>query len=108
MFGAWGDDGVLSPRYLRAALGLALKPTSMLGCAAAVACTAGVLHKYSLAHPFLLADNRHFTFYVWGRFLGRIPWLKEVGEGGVRCAVRRGAVRCGAVRCGAVRCGAVR
>ena len=97
MFGAWGDDGVLSPRYLRAALGLALKPTSMLGCAAAVACTAGVLHKYSLAHPFLLADNRHFTFYVWGRFLGRIPWLKEVGEGCVRCAVRQDAARCGAI-----------
>ena len=24
----------------------------------------------SLAHPFLLADNRHFTFYLWRRLLG--------------------------------------
>ena len=24
------------------------------------------------AHPFLLADNRHYTFYLWRRFLG--PW----------------------------------
>lgn len=26
-------------------------------------------HRYSLAHPFLLSDNRHYTFYVWRRFL---------------------------------------
>jgi hypothetical protein len=24
----------------------------------------------TLAHPFLLADNRHFTFYLWRRLLG--------------------------------------
>mmetsp|Transcript_91987 Transcript_91987/g.297586 ORF Transcript_91987/g.297586 Transcript_91987/m.297586 type:complete len:473 (-) Transcript_91987:87-1505(-) len=35
------------------------------------------LHRYSFAHPFLLADNRHYTFYVWSRFLGRLPGLKE-------------------------------
>ena len=35
-----------------------------------------IVHKYSLAHPFLLADNRHYTFYVWKRFLSR-PWFKE-------------------------------
>jgi alpha-1,2-glucosyltransferase len=22
-------------------------------------------------HPYLLADNRHYTFYVWNRFFGR-------------------------------------
>lgn len=26
---------------------------------------------YSLAHPYLLADNRHYTFYIWRRLLGR-------------------------------------
>lgn len=25
----------------------------------------------SLAHPYLLADNRHYTFYVWRKWLGR-------------------------------------
>lgn len=35
-----------------------------------------LLNKYTLAHPFLLADNRHYTFYIWNRFLKR-PWLKE-------------------------------
>ena len=24
---------------------------------------------FSYAHPYLLADNRHFTFYLWRRFL---------------------------------------
>eukprot|EP00850_Spirogloea_muscicola_P005736 SM000026S08985 [mRNA] locus=s26:790608:792519:- [translate_table: standard] len=23
------------------------------------------VHSYSLAHPYLLADNRHYTFYLW-------------------------------------------
>ena len=27
--------------------------------------------RYSLAHPYLLADNRHYTFYIWRRLLGR-------------------------------------
>eukprot|EP00928_Gymnodinium_smaydae_P032643 TRINITY_DN23582_c0_g1_i1.p1 TRINITY_DN23582_c0_g1~~TRINITY_DN23582_c0_g1_i1.p1 ORF type:complete len:480 (-),score=52.98 TRINITY_DN23582_c0_g1_i1:205-1644(-) len=36
-----------------------------------------MLHFYSLDHPFLLADNRHYTFYVWNRFLGKIVGLKE-------------------------------
>lgn len=25
----------------------------------------------TLIHPYLLADNRHFTFYIWSRFYGR-------------------------------------
>ena len=30
---------------------------------------------YTYAHPFLLADNRHYTFYLWGRVLARYPVL---------------------------------
>jgi alpha-1,2-glucosyltransferase len=26
---------------------------------------------FSVTHPFLLADNRHYTFYVWARFFRR-------------------------------------
>lgn len=33
--------------------------------------TAFCLWRYSLAHPFLLSDNRHYTFYVWRRLLSR-------------------------------------
>lgn len=27
------------------------------------------VQQYSLAHPYLLADNRHYTFYLWKRLL---------------------------------------
>jgi alpha-1,2-glucosyltransferase len=36
-----------------------------LGGVAAVAVGCWVASKYSLAHPYLLADNRHYTFYIW-------------------------------------------
>jgi alpha-1,2-glucosyltransferase len=25
----------------------------------------------TIIHPYLLADNRHYTFYIWNRFYGR-------------------------------------
>lgn len=28
--------------------------------------------RYSLDHPFLLSDNRHYPFYVWQRLLSRV------------------------------------
>ncbi|XP_004520390.1 putative Dol-P-Glc:Glc(2)Man(9)GlcNAc(2)-PP-Dol alpha-1,2-glucosyltransferase [Ceratitis capitata] len=30
----------------------------------------------TLVHPYLLADNRHYTFYIWNRFYGRFAWFK--------------------------------
>uniref|UniRef100_A0A914I4K0 Dol-P-Glc:Glc(2)Man(9)GlcNAc(2)-PP-Dol alpha-1,2-glucosyltransferase n=1 Tax=Globodera rostochiensis TaxID=31243 RepID=A0A914I4K0_GLORO len=46
---------------------------------AAVAIVAGfalvaAVHCCTLAHPYLLADNRHFTFYIWKRLFQR-HWL---------------------------------
>lgn len=39
------------------------------------------VHFNSMAHPYLLADNRHYTFYIWKRLLSKevlrdlvIPW----------------------------------
>eukprot|EP00438_Fugacium_kawagutii_P036348 Skav232461 [mRNA] locus=scaffold75:90035:91390:- [translate_table: standard] len=49
---------------------------SVLLLLASLGLTAYLLHFYSLEHPFLLADNRHYTFYIWKRFLSR-PWFKE-------------------------------
>ncbi|CBN77379.1 Alpha-1,2-glucosyltransferase ALG10-A, family GT59 [Ectocarpus siliculosus] len=40
--------------------------------ATVVAGVAAVLWRYSLAHPFLLSDNRHYPFYVWQRLLSRV------------------------------------
>lgn len=37
----------------------------LIGCALVTVC----LVRYSFSHPFLLADNRHYTFYLWRRFL---------------------------------------
>lgn len=32
---------------------------------------AASVHHGSVAHPYLLADNRHYTFYIWKNVLGR-------------------------------------
>lgn len=32
--------------------------------------------KYTTAHPYLLADNRHYTFYIWQRTYQRYSWFK--------------------------------
>jgi alpha-1,2-glucosyltransferase len=30
----------------------------------------------TLVHPFLLADNRHYTFYLWRRVIGASGWSR--------------------------------
>lgn len=46
--------------------GFRSRPVSWaLGLLAAVAGGCWVAACYSLAHPYLLADNRHYTFYLW-------------------------------------------
>lgn len=30
----------------------------------------------TLIHPFLLADNRHYTFYIWRRVVNMRPWVR--------------------------------
>ncbi|XP_040155732.1 putative Dol-P-Glc:Glc(2)Man(9)GlcNAc(2)-PP-Dol alpha-1,2-glucosyltransferase [Anopheles arabiensis] len=30
-----------------------------------------IVHYNTIVHPYLLADNRHYTFYLWNRFFGR-------------------------------------
>ena len=38
--------------------------------AIATAACAAVVHHSTYVHPYLLADNRHFTFYLWKDVLG--------------------------------------
>eukprot|EP00775_Hariotina_reticulata_P011207 gene11207-11357_t len=47
---------------------------STVGIAAAGALAVGLVAKYSLVHPYLLADNRHYTFYIWRKVFAR-HWL---------------------------------
>lgn len=32
--------------------------------------TSGLVYLNTIAHPYLLADNRHYTFYIWRLFFG--------------------------------------
>uniref|UniRef100_A0A1Q3F5Q3 Dol-P-Glc:Glc(2)Man(9)GlcNAc(2)-PP-Dol alpha-1,2-glucosyltransferase n=1 Tax=Culex tarsalis TaxID=7177 RepID=A0A1Q3F5Q3_CULTA len=41
-----------------------------------VALFIGVVHVNTIVHPYLLADNRHYTFYIWMRFYQRWPIAK--------------------------------
>ncbi|KAI9558010.1 hypothetical protein GHT06_014763 [Daphnia sinensis] len=40
---------------------------------------AGLVIRYNtLVHPYLLADNRHYTFYIWKRVFEYQPWGRYV------------------------------
>lgn len=41
----------------------------------AAVCTLVVRYN-TLVHPYLLADNRHYTFYAWSRWWGRYWWAR--------------------------------
>lgn len=43
-------------------------------CCVCVVLSGMVLMTGDHAHPFILADNRHFTFYIYRRWLLRSPW----------------------------------
>jgi alpha-1,2-glucosyltransferase len=37
---------------------------------------AALIHGFTITHPFLLADNRHFTFYIWSKLIRKNEWNK--------------------------------
>eukprot|EP00897_Mesotaenium_endlicherianum_P001814 jgi/Mesen1/1660/ME000135S00650 len=49
---------------------------SSLIAAAATSAAFVAVHYYSIAHPYLLADNRHYPFYIWRRVVGASPTSK--------------------------------
>ncbi|KAJ2158962.1 glucosyltransferase [Coemansia sp. RSA 552] len=57
---------VLSLGAVRPARGL------VLGAAACICMAIGV-RRYTIEHPFLLSDNRHYTFYLWKDIFRRYP-----------------------------------
>ncbi|CAD6883898.1 unnamed protein product [Tilletia controversa] len=36
------------------------------------------VHRFTIEHPFLLADNRHYAFYIWRRVVKAHPYAKYV------------------------------
>lgn len=45
-----------------------------IGLLLASTAAAYMVHGYTLLHPYLLADNRHYTFYIWRKIFTR-HWL---------------------------------
>ncbi|CDK24906.1 unnamed protein product [Kuraishia capsulata CBS 1993] len=35
-----------------------------------------IIYKFTVVHPFILADNRHYTFYIWKRLIDRNTYSK--------------------------------
>lgn len=39
---------------------------------------ATVIYKNTIVHPYMLADNRHYLFYIWNKFYGRYWWFRFI------------------------------
>lgn len=39
---------------------------------------ATIIRYNSIEHPYLLADNRHYTFYLWNRFYGKYEFARYI------------------------------
>ncbi|XP_047353615.1 putative Dol-P-Glc:Glc(2)Man(9)GlcNAc(2)-PP-Dol alpha-1,2-glucosyltransferase isoform X2 [Vespa velutina] len=37
-----------------------------------------IVHCNTLVHPYVLADNRHYTFYIWNKFMGKYVIFKYI------------------------------
>lgn len=46
----------------------------LISCLIFICC----VYFFTFQHPYLLADNRHFTFYIWRRWFLRHPYCKYV------------------------------
>uniref|UniRef100_A0A7R9U9B9 Dol-P-Glc:Glc(2)Man(9)GlcNAc(2)-PP-Dol alpha-1,2-glucosyltransferase n=1 Tax=Pinguiococcus pyrenoidosus TaxID=172671 RepID=A0A7R9U9B9_9STRA len=67
-YGLVGSYGVLSQETFSATRSLLMQPGSLILMTSG---TTWLLSKYSYGHIFLLSDNRHLTFYIWNRLLGK-------------------------------------
>jgi alpha-1,2-glucosyltransferase len=60
---------IFTPNNIKKFIAITMKyPLKMMS---AFILMAVILKKFSYIHPYLLADNRHYTFYIWKRILGR-------------------------------------
>lgn len=37
-----------------------------------------LIYMNTIVHPYMLADNRHYLFYVWNKFYGRFWWFRFI------------------------------
>ena len=50
--------------------------TILPACSAIAALAWLAVRNGTLVHPFLLADNRHYTFYLWRKIVNRYWWIR--------------------------------
>ncbi|KAK7078164.1 glucosyltransferase [Halocaridina rubra] len=65
-----------APSYVRPFVKLCKK--NMLLAASVMVTGIMIVHSNTLVHPYLLADNRHYTFYLWNKLYGRFSFVKYV------------------------------
>ncbi|GAA5867538.1 hypothetical protein JCM8547_001212 [Rhodosporidiobolus lusitaniae] len=72
--GVFFAPSILSPRKVgRALTGLGASPRRILTSATMLVALCWTIKRFTIAHPFLLADNRHYTFYLWRRVINVHP-----------------------------------
>ncbi|EWC46309.1 hypothetical protein DRE_04480 [Drechslerella stenobrocha 248] len=54
-------------------------PTKAATTAACTLAIAAAVHAFTFTHPFMLADNRHYVFYIWRRTILAYPQAKYAG-----------------------------
>lgn len=37
-----------------------------------------IIYMNTIVHPYMLADNRHYLFYIWNKFYGRFWWARFI------------------------------
>ncbi|KAK3144327.1 hypothetical protein QOZ80_4AG0311590 [Eleusine coracana subsp. coracana] len=52
------------------------KTCSSLAVLMALGLSIIAVHFFSIAHPYLLADNRHYTFYIWRKVI-QVNWMMK-------------------------------
>ena len=92
----------------RTACTLVATPARAARCVVAAVAAAFAVREYSHVHPFTLADNRHFVFYMckdmcckwwWVKCVPPVPRIRR------RCQRVLWPSHCGVVWCGVVWCG---
>lgn len=44
----------------------------------AIATSTLLIYQFTQVHPYLLADNRHYTFYFWSKLYARFTWSRYI------------------------------
>ncbi|WFC99684.1 dolichyl-P-Glc:Glc2Man9GlcNAc2-PP-dolichol alpha-1,2-glucosyltransferase [Malassezia yamatoensis] len=64
------------PALLPTLRGLQVSRSSLKMFSGITAIGLAAVHFFTYIHPFMLADNRHYMFYVWRRIINVTPWSR--------------------------------